>query len=80
MGAYIINGRKTHPKSVYEKGYKQNITWLRENVDKNAKEFITKGKHKYIFVFDKKLRKKWLKESKPYPKNKYYDKRRKVVE
>lgn len=68
LGAYIINGKKTHPKTIYERGYKQNIEWLRKHVDKNAEQFITKGKHKYIFVFDKKLRKKWLKEHKPYPK------------
>jgi len=69
LGAYIVHGKKTHPKSLYSKGYKQNLEWLRARVDRKAQKFITKGKHKYIFVFDKKLRKRWLEKSKPYPKN-----------
>lgn len=68
IGAYIINGKKTHPKSIYSKGWVQNLEWLRKNVDPNAKEFVTKGKRKYIFVFDKKLRKQWQQKAIPYPK------------
>lgn len=67
-GAFIINGKKTHPRSVGTKGGVQSLQWVRENLDLNATEFITKGKHKYIFVFSKRLRKKWLKMSVPYPK------------
>lgn len=37
-------------------------------VDKHAQKLTAKGKHKYIFCFDKKLRKKYLKQSLPYPK------------
>lgn len=69
IGAYIVNGKKTHPKSLYEKGYKQNIDWLRKNVDSKAEVFYTTGKHKYIYVFDKKLRKKYKGQCKEYPKN-----------
>ena len=46
----------------------QSIKWVRENLDANADEFITKGKHKYIFVFDKRLRKEYQKQHQPYPK------------
>lgn len=67
-GAYIVNGKKMHPKSCYSKGWKQNVEWLKKNVDSNARAFYTKGKHKYIFVFDKKQRKKWLEKAQPYPK------------
>lgn len=67
-GAFIINGKKMHPKTVYSKGWKQSVEWLRQNVDKNAEEFRTKGKRKYIFVFDKKLRKEWQAKALPYPK------------
>lgn len=70
LGAFIIHGKKKHPKSCYSLGYKQNINWIKENVDANATEFITKGKHKYIYCFDKELRKKYLSQSKPYPKKK----------
>lgn len=69
-GAFIIHGKKMHPKSVHAKGWKQSLSWLRENVDPDAEEFITAGKHKYLFPFDKKLRKQVEKLRKPYPKKK----------
>lgn len=68
VGAFIVHGKKTHPKTLHSRGYKQSLEWLQKHVDKNAREFITKGKHKYIFCFCKKQRKKWLKQCKPYPK------------
>lgn len=67
-GAFIIHGKKMHPKSVYSKGWKQSLPWLREHVDPNAVEFKTKGKRKYIWVFDKKQRKQWREKGLPYPK------------
>lgn len=68
VGAFIINGRKTHHKTCYSRGWEGNIKWIKSHVDPKAEEFITKGKRKYIFCFDKKLRKQYLKLSKPYPK------------
>jgi len=68
-GAFIVHGKKMHPKSVHAKGWKQSIAWLRAHVDPNAEEFITDGKHKYIFVYDKRMRKQYMAQSKPYPKN-----------
>ena len=67
-GAFIINGKKTHPRTIGSMGGVQSIKWVRENLDANAEEFITKGKHKYIFVFDKRLRKEYQKQHLPYPK------------
>lgn len=67
-GAFIIHGVKMHPRSVHSKGWKQSLPWLRENVDPCAEQLRTKGKRKYIFVFDKKLRKEWQKKALPYPK------------
>lgn len=67
-GAFIIHGKKMHPKSVHSKGWKQSLLWLRENVDENAAEFITKGKHKYIYPIDKRMRKRLESLSVPYPK------------
>ena len=66
--AFIVNGKKTHPRTVGSWGGVQSLEWIREHVDANATEFITKGKEKYIYCFAKKLRKKWVKEHKPYPK------------
>ena len=64
-----IHGRKLHCKSVYAKYGTQSVKWVRENVDPNVKEIIGKGKHKYIYCFDKRMRKKYLQMAKPYPKN-----------
>lgn len=66
--AFILNGKKTHTKTIGNRYGTSSFTYIKKHIDTNAKQFITKGKHKYIFVFDKKLRKKWLEQSKPYPK------------
>ena len=67
---FIVNGKKTHPKSIYAKYGKgsQSIKWLRANVDKLATEYTTTGKHKYLMPLDKKMRKQIIKLHKPYPK------------
>lgn len=67
-GAFIIKGKKMHPKSVYSRKWKQSLLWLRENIDPNAQEFITKGKHKYVYPIDKSMRKRLELLSVPYPK------------
>lgn len=67
-GGFIIKGKKLHPKSVHSRGWIEQEEWLRKHVDPNAKEIKTKGKRKYIWVFDKKLRKEWQKKALPYPK------------
>lgn len=67
-GAFIIHGKKMHPKSVHAHGWVQSVQWLRDHVDPNATEFKTRGKRKYIFVFDKRLRKQWQAKALPYPK------------
>lgn len=67
-GAFIINGKKVHPKTVHSRGWKQSILWLRENVDSNAEEFITKGKHKYLMPMTKQMRKRLQILAKDYPK------------
>ena len=63
-----INGCSLHRKSVYAKYGTQSVKWIRDNVDKNVREVIGAGKHKYIFCFNKKLRKYWMQYAKPYPK------------
>lgn len=66
--AFIINGKKVHPRTIGSSGGVQSLQWIREHLDKNATEFRTKGKNKYIYVFNKRLRKKWQAKAKPYPK------------
>ena len=55
MGAFIVNKKKMHPKSVHSKWGtgSQNLNWLQKNIDPNAKKFITKGKHKFLYPLDK---------------------------
>lgn len=67
-GAFIVHGKKMHPKTIHSKGWKQSVLWLRENVDANASEFITQGKHKYLYPLTKQMRKRIEVLSVPYPK------------
>lgn len=69
---FIIHGRKVHPKSLHARynrmpGFKQNIEWVKANIDPNAILRKTAGKHKYLMPLDKCTRKQIIKLSKPYP-------------
>jgi len=68
MGAFIINGKKTHPKSVHSKNVKQNIDEVRKHLDPNATIHYTKGKHCYLMPLDSEIKNKVLLLAKPYPK------------
>lgn len=67
-GAYIIFGKKMHGRSVAHKGWKQSYLWLKEHVDPNVEEVVTKGKHKYLYPMNKQTRKRIQILSVPYPK------------
>lgn len=67
-GGFIVNGKRMHPKSLHSRGWSQSVQWLQEHIDPNAQEIKSKGKRKYIFVFDKKARKQWQEKALPYPK------------
>jgi len=78
VSAFIINGKKTHRKSVYSKeviidGKKmhcpQTLEMVRRFFDPNAEEFHTTGKRKYLMPLDKKMRKQIMPLSQPCPKN-----------
>lgn len=67
IGAYLINGEKIHPKTMFDR----IGTHSREIVKKqypNMKLFITKGKHKYLMPLDEEMRAKVAPLAKPYPK------------
>ena len=65
--AFIVHGEKMHPKTVYSRGWKQSLPWLKEHIDENASIFYGKGKHKYIYCYDKKLARKYRKTAREYP-------------
>ena len=59
---FIIHGKKTHPKSLHSKynkkyaDFSQSLKWIHKYIDKNASEYITVGKHKYLMPMDTKTR------------------------
>lgn len=79
LGAFMIHGKKTHPKSVYAKIIKnedgklvhcpQTLEAVRKYLDPNATIFVTAGKRKYLMPMDKAMKKQILPLAKPYPKN-----------
>ena len=68
LSAFIINGKKTHKKSIDSLGVKQNLVKVRKFLDPNAEEFRTKGKHKYLMPLDTNMSAKIAPLAKPYPK------------
>lgn len=68
MGAFLVHGKKMHPKSVHSKGIKQTISAVRQHLDPNAEVFITKGKHCYLMPLDRKMKDAIIPLSKQYPK------------
>lgn len=77
-GAFIINGKKVHKKSIYSKkvidenGHKincpQTLEAVRKYLDPNAEQFRTLGKRKYLYPLDKRMRKQIEPLRQPYPK------------
>lgn len=65
---FVVNGKKLHPKTIGSHGWRASEKWLQEHVDPSAHAVRSKGKRKYIWVYDKKLRKEWQKKALPYPK------------
>lgn len=62
---YIINGKKYHNKTIHDKHLSKE-TLLQ--IDPNMVEVGSLGKRKYIYIFDKRLRKQWQARALPYPK------------
>ena len=71
---FVINGKKTHTKSMHSKykdkyaDYVASIDWVKKYIDKNAIVYYDEGKHKYLFPLDKEMKKQVGKLKKPYPK------------
>lgn len=78
MSGFIINGKKVHKKSIYDKMVFEDGKWIhcpqtiemvRKYFDKDAQPFITAGKRKYLMPMDKQMKKFIAPLAKPYPKN-----------
>jgi hypothetical protein len=64
---YLINGKKTHPRTIGSAGHIQNLDGARK-MDRNAKAIQCQGKHRYLMPLDNEMRRQILPLSKPYPK------------
>ena len=64
--AFIIRGKRMHKRSVGARGWVQSLGWLKEHVDPGASKVMTAGRHKYLWLFDSRLKERY--ESQPYPK------------
>ena len=67
QSAFIIHGRKMHPRTAGAKGWIQSLPWLKEHIDPNASLVRSTGKHKYLWFFDDELRKRFEPLKKKYP-------------
>ncbi|MBI1804832.1 MAG: protein Mom [Ignavibacteriae bacterium] len=68
QSAFLIHGQRMHPRSVGARGWMQSLKWIREHIDPNATQARTKGKEKYVWLFDESLRSKFEANIQPYPK------------
>ena len=77
IAAFIVNGKKTHKKSIHSKmviinGKKMHcpatLECVRQYIDPNAEVFRTQGKRKYLYPLTKQVRKQILPLAQPYPK------------
>lgn len=65
-----VRGKIEHPRSLYDRYGRggQQIEWLREHVDPNAERVEMPAKLKYVYCFDKALRRQLEAIAQPYPK------------
>ena len=64
---YLINGKKTHPRTIGLAGHIQNLQGAKK-MDRNAKAIKCQGKHRYLMPLDDEMRKQIEPLRKPYPK------------
>jgi hypothetical protein len=64
---YMINGKKTHPRTIGLAGHVQNLQGARK-MDRNAKAIKCQGKHRYLMPLDAEMKKQILPLARPYPK------------
>lgn len=66
-GGFVINGKVVHSKTVNSRGWKQQVEWLRKNVDPNCTKSPTR-KHRYLMPMDDEMKVRIAPLAKPYPK------------
>lgn len=64
---FMIHGKIIHNRTVGAKGWKQQIAWLRANIDPGCYRVANK-KHRYLMPLDDEMRHRVEPLRKPYPK------------
>lgn len=64
---FVVHGRRMHSRSVYSKGWRQSLPWLKEHIDPEAVLIKPEAKFKYVMPLDRQMRRRMLKLAKPYP-------------
>lgn len=67
-GSIVVHGRIRHARTFNSKYGNSSIEWLRKHVDPKAHKIHDAGRHKYLMPLDKKIKKRLLSISRPYPK------------
>jgi hypothetical protein len=70
LGVSILQGKDYYYKGKWTTD--RHINTLPKRLRQSLKTRPKSNKHKYIYVFDKRMRKKYIKVGKPYPKSKKY--------
>ena len=65
---WIIKGKSIHNRTKSRSYGSKTLEEIRETIDPNASIIEGTDKHKYVYFYDKKLKKKFLHLAKPYPK------------
>ena len=65
-----VNGAIVHPRSLYERYGPggQSVAWLKRHVDPHAERVPMPAKLKYVYVFDRALRRQLAAQAQPYLK------------
>ena len=65
-----VKGAIVHPRSLYERHGPggQSVAWLKRHVDPHAERVPMPAKLKYVYVFDRALRRQLAAQAQPYPK------------
>ena len=65
---FHVKGEILHPRTIHLRGWRQVESWLRQNVDPQARLVRTPGKHRYLMPLDDAMRAQIAPLAKPYPK------------
>lgn len=63
----VVQGRRYHPRSLYQRWRTSSLRWLRAHVDARAVAVTEAPKHKYAYPFYAHMRRRMRRLAQPYP-------------